>query len=290
MLPSIIPSQQPVPSHLERGRDPSTFPPIIPPQQPAYDTAWMAVIPPRRRPLSSLNDPLHTTALMGVSPLHHSPISFLNDPLHTTALMDVRHPRHSPLSFRPHRHSLSTALLPTSPHPPILPFISLHSPSQAPAIASSASLYPLIHTAVITIHSLTNSLSLPPHISPTNETPLSFLPLPQPLSVPPHFPFLSPSSLPFKSLFFTILPLPLSSSNSTISHPPLSSQLLRLYIHIHFYIRTVPRSSAYTIIYFRDHSPPFNNLHLSPYLPRAPSWSHPTPPINPINFAHLPHE
>lgn len=250
----------------------------------------MAVIPPRRRPLSSLNDPLHTTALMGVSPLHHSPISFLNDPLHTTALMDVRPPRHSPLSFRPHRHSLSTALLPTSPHPPILPFISLHSPSQAPAIASSDSLYPLIHTAVITIHSLTNSLSLPPHISPTNETPLSFLPLPQPLSVPPLFPFLSPSLCLLKASFFTILPPPLSSSNSTISTPPLSSQLPHSYIHIHFLVLTDPPSSAYTIIYFREHRPPFHNLHLSAYLPRTPFWSHPRPPINPINFAHLPHE
>lgn len=250
----------------------------------------MAVIPPRRRPLSSLNDTLHTTALMGVSPLHHSPISFVNDPLHTTPLMAVIPPRLSPLSFRPHRHSLSFPLLSTSPHPPILPFKVLHLPSEALAIASSAPLYLLIHTAVITIHSLTISLSLPPHISSTIETSLSFLPPPQPLSVPPHFPFLSPSSLPFESLFFTILPPPLSSSNSTISHPPLSSQLLHLYIHIHFHIRTDSRSSAYTIIYFRDHSPPFNNLHLSPYLPRAPSWSHPTPPINPINFAHLPHE
>ena len=203
--------------------------------------------------------------------------------------MDVSPLNLSPISFRPHRHSLSTPLLSTSPHPPILPFISLYSPSKAPAIASSAPLYPLIHTAVITIHSLTISLSLPPHISSTNETSLSFLPPSQPLSVPPHFPFSSPSSLPFESLFFTILPPPLSSSNSTISHPPLSSQLLHLYIHIHFHIRTDPPSSAYTILYFREHIPPFHNLHLSAYLPRTPSWSHPTPPINPINFTHFPH-
>ena len=220
-----------------------------------------------RRPLSSPNGSLQTTTLIGVSPLNLSH-----------------------LSFRPHRHYLSTPLLSTSPHPTILPFISLHSPSQASSIASSAPLYPLIHTAVITIHSLTISLSLPPHISSTNETSLSFLPPSPPLSVPPHFPFSSPSSLPFKSPFFTILPPPLSSSNSTISHPPLSSQLLHLYIHIHFHIRTDPRSSAYTIIYFRDHRPPFHNLHLSAYLPRTPSWSHPTPPINPINFTHFPHE
>ena len=204
--------------------------------------------------------------------------------------MDVSPSSHNPLSFRPHRHSLSSALLSTSPHPPILPFIVLHLPSEAPAIASSAPLYPLIHTALIIIHSLTISLSLLPHISSTNETPLSFLPPSQPLSVPPHFPFLSPSSLPFESLFFTILPPPLSSSNSTISTPPLSSQLLHLYIHIHFHISTDPRSSAYTIIYFRDHRPPFHNLHLSAYLPRPPSWSHPIPPINPINSTHLPHE
>lgn len=204
--------------------------------------------------------------------------------------MDVSPSSHNPLSFRPHRHFLSTPLLSTSPHPPILPFISLHSPSEAPSIASRAQLYPYTRTAAITIHSLSISLSLPPHISSTNASSLSFLPPSQPLSVPPHFPFLSPSSLPFESLFFTILPPPLSSSNSTISHPPLSSQLLHLYIHIHFHIRTDPRSSAYTIIYFRDHRPPFHNLHLSAYLPRTPSWSHPTPLINPINFAHLPHE
>lgn len=207
----------------------------------------MGVSPSRRRPLSSLNGSLQATTLMDVSPLHHSP-----------------------LSFRPRHPSLSPPLQSDSPHPPILPFISLHSPSRAPAIASSAPLYPLIHTAVISIHSLTISLSLPPHISSTNETPLSFLPPSQPLSIPPHFPFRPPSSLPFESLFFTILSPPLSSSNSTISHPPLSSQLLHLYIHIHFHIRTDPCSSAYTIIYFREHCPPFHNLHLSAYLPRTP--------------------
>ena len=227
---------------------------------------------------------------MDVSPLRHSPLFFLNGPLHTASLMDVSPPRHSPSSFRLHRHSLSTPLLSTSPHPPILPFISLHSPSQAPAIVSSAPLYPLIHTAVITIHSLTISLSLLPHISSTNETPFSFLPPSQPLSVPPHFPFLSPSSLPFESLFPTILSPPHSPSKSPISAPSFSSQLPHLYIHIRFLILTDPPSSAYTIIYFRDHRPPFHNLHLSAYLPRTPSWSHPTPPINSINFAHLPHE
>ena len=59
---------------------------------------------------------------------------------------------------------------------------------------------------------------------------------------------------------------------------------------MHSYIPIDPRSSAYTIIYFRDYRPPFHNLHLSAYLPRTPSWSHPTPLINPINFTHFPHD
>lgn len=257
---------------------------------PLHSIANIALRPPQYRPSSFRNNRLHATALMDVNPSRRRPLSSLNGPLHTTTLMDVSPLHHSPISFLPRHHSLSPPLQSDSLHPPILPLISLHSPPQSSAIASSSSLYPLIHTAVITIHSLTISLSLPPHISSTNETSLSFLPPSQPLSVPPHFPFLSPSSLPFESLFFTILPPPLSPSKSPISAPSLSSQLPHTYIHIHFHIRTDPRSSAYTIIYFRDHRPPFHNQHLSTYLPRTPSWSHPTPPINPINFAHLPHE